>query len=254
VYANLGNAATLYRGAATGAADGVNNYSFLDINATLVSAFGAGWATDTDLYAGLAGVWGSSSTLLDLQDGDPQRTLYVSSSRTAVGTIGQANSSGYTVATAGDMTGAASAIEAQNAVLENSYTTAVAQSPTSTSQIDDKNPLTTVSGNTFQGTAFGAFSGGVQQRGGTFSASFGDAGDSVFALDLYRIQARTTIAGQVGLGETARVGTYEGTFSVGNDGTVSFIATVPEPSTYALMGLSAVVIGFVVRRRRAQNL
>jgi len=254
VYANLGNAATLYRGAGTGAADGVNNINFLDIHLTLEAAFGLNWATDPTLYAGLAGVWGTSATNSTLQDGDPHRTLYVSAARTSVGTLGQANSSPADMDLAGNgaMTGAASGISAQNNVLENSYTTAVAQSPNATSQIDNQNTFSLG----IQNAAFGGnIAGGVQQQGsaGVFSASFGSAGSTEFALDLYRFQAKDNIATQVGFGEGLRLGTYEGTVTVGTDGQVSFTA-VPEPSTYALMGLSALVIGFVVRRRRAQNL
>ncbi len=251
VYANLGNAAT-YRGAGTGAADGVNSLNFLDINTELTSAFGAGWATDTSLYAGLAGVWGTNGTNETLQNSDPHRTLYVSAARNSAGTIGQADSTAPFVGTNTDMTTAASGIAAQNNVLENSYSTAVAVSPTGTSGIDNQNPFLAAG---VQGVAFGVISGGVQQRGtaGTFAASFGGGGSVEFGLDLYRIQAKNTIVGQVGLGEALREGTYEGTIAVGTDGLVSFVA-VPEPSTYALMGLSALVIGFVVRRRRAQNL
>ena len=252
VYANLGNAATLYRGAATGAAGGINSFNFLDINATLISAFGAGWTTDTSIYAGLAAVWGTSATNSLLQDGDPHRTVYVSSARTAVGTIGQANSTGRTVASNTGMSTIATAIENQNNILEDQYTTAVTVSPTSTSQIDNQNPFLS---SAIQGTAFGGLAGGVQQRGtsGIFSASFGSLGSTEFALDLYRIAARNNVTGQVGFGDALRVGTFEGTVTVGTNGQVSFTA-VPEPSTYALMGLSALVIAFTVRRRRAQNL
>ncbi len=253
VYANLGNAATLYRGAGTGAADGVNSLNFLDLSSTLSTAFGPGWASDTSLYAGLAGVWGTSQTNNTLQDGDPHRTLYVSAARDGLGTIGQANSSHADMALAGNtaMTGAATGIQTQNNVLENSYTTAVAVSPVATSEIDNQNTFSLG----IQNAAFGGnIAGGVQQRGsaGVFSASFGAAGSTEFALDLYRFQGKDTIVGQVGFGEGLRLGTYEGTVTVGTDGFVSFTA-VPEPSTYALMGLSALVIGFVVRRR-AQNL
>lgn len=256
VYANLGNAATLYRGAATGV-DVANNLNFLDINSALVTAFGAGWASDTTIYAGLAAVWGTSQTNNSLQNGDPHRTLYVSASRNGVGTIGTADSTGWDLTLSGDsaMTTGASAIQAQNNVLENSYTTAVAVSDTTTSQIDDKNQFSSPG---IQGTAFTLFPGGVQQVGtaGTFAADFGGIGPVEFALDLYRIQSKNGITGQVGLGEDVRVGTFEGTFTLSTDGKVSFVTSaVPEPSTYALMGLSALVIGYVVRRRRAaQNL
>lgn len=252
VYANLGNAATLYRGAATGAAGGTNSFNFLDINSTLESAFGLGWATDTSIYAGLAAVWGTSPTNGTLQDGDPHRTLYVSQARSGVGAIGQANSAGYSVNTDTGMSTGASRIQTQNNILETQYTTAVTVSPTSTSQIDEQNPFLSPG---IQGTAFATFAGGVQQRGtaGTFSASFGSLGSTEFALDLYRIAARSNVSGQVGFGETIRAGTFEGTVTVGTNGQVSFTA-VPEPSTFALLGLSGLVIAFGVRRRRAANL
>ena len=83
IYANLGSAANLYRGSAAGSADGVNNINFLDLNTTLTSAFGAGWASDTTIYAGLAGVFSTNTTNNILTDLDPSRTLYVSRSRDA---------------------------------------------------------------------------------------------------------------------------------------------------------------------------
>ncbi len=45
VYASLGNTATVFRGAAAGA-HAPNQINFLNINAELVAAFGAGWAAD----------------------------------------------------------------------------------------------------------------------------------------------------------------------------------------------------------------
>ena len=49
----------------------------------------------------------------------------------------------------------------------------------------------------------------------------GSAGAVHFALDLYRILARTGIAGQVG--GTQQHGTYEGTVTINSSGLVSFI-------------------------------
>ena len=114
VYANLGNAATLYRGAAAGP-DAANSINFLNLSSTLTSAFGAGWASDTGIYAGLSGVQAISSTSNALVDGDPARTLYVSAPRYDVGTVGIANSSGWTVANNTLITGAASDINSQKA-------------------------------------------------------------------------------------------------------------------------------------------
>ena len=255
VYANLGNTATVFRGTATGPSGSTNLVNFLDINSTLVSAFGIGWASDPTIYAGLAGVWGTSSSSSSLQNGDPQRTLYVSSPRNSVGTVGSANSTGWDLGLAGDtaMSGGATGIATQNNVFENNYNVAQTVSVTSTSGIDDANPFSSPG---IQGPAFGGtFSGGVQQIGSasTIGTIGTGTGTAEFALDLYRIQAKNAVAGQVGFGDTLRLGTYEGTVSVNTSGQVSFSA-VPEPSTYALLGLSALVIGYIVRRRRAQNL
>jgi hypothetical protein len=233
VYANLGNAATLYRGTAAGPG-AANQINFLDISGALTSAYGAGWATDEKIYAGLAGVWGYSNTSSLLKDGDPHRTLYISRSRSAVGTIGQENSGGWDLTLAGDtaMTSGATNIFAQNNKLETLYGTAVAVSPTVDSFIDNQNPFL-VAGQ--QGNAFGAFEGGVQQVGtaGTFG-TFGAAGTVEFALDLYRILAKTSVSGQV-LGEL-RVGSFEGTVTINTAGKVSFISqgTATPLQTWAL--------------------
>jgi hypothetical protein len=232
VYVDLGNAATLYRGAAAGATDGVNNLNIVNINAKLTSAFGAGWASDESVYAGLAGVWSdvSAGTFNTLQDGDPSRTLYVSSPRFDVGTIGEANSTGWDLSTAGNnaLTTAATGITVQNNVLEEQYLTAVAVSPNAISQIDDMNPFFAQG---LQDAAFqGALAGGVQQAGtaGSFG-TFGAAGTVEFALDLFRVLARTNVAGQVG--GTARVGSYEGTITVDATGQVAFIAQGAAPTS-----------------------
>jgi hypothetical protein len=157
------------------------------------------------------------------------------------------------------MTTAASGMLGQNNILETTYATAVAQSPTSTSGIDNANPFTTP---TIQGPAFGVFSGGVQQRGtGSTIGSYDSAGNAVFALDLYRVLARAT--GGSGTGQTfvtgqvdgpLRSGSFEGTVVLNTSGDISFVtAAVPEPSTYAFMGVAAVFVGvYYLRRRKAK--
>lgn len=229
VYANLGNAATLYRGAAAGAADGVDRLNIVNINSELTTAFGSGWASNPTVYAGLAGVWSDAVGIVTLQNGDPTRTLYVSSPRNSVGTLGEADSTGWDLATAGSqaMTTGATGITVQNNVLEEQFTTAVGVSPNSSSQIDDMNPFFAP---TLQDAAFqGALAGGVQQVGtaGTFG-SFGAAGTVEYALDLFRIVARNNLAGQVP--GVVRFGSYEGTVTVGTNGSVSFIAQGPPAS------------------------
>jgi len=241
VYVDLGNAATLYRGSAAGAIDGVNSYNIVNISASLTTAFGSGWASDTSLYAGLAGVWGTAASGNGLQDGDPNRTLYISSPRNSVGTAGEADSTGWDLTTAGNnaITSAATGITVQNNVFgANSGGQQQLVVGTGVSQIDDMNPFFAPG---LQDAAFqGALAGGVQQRGtaGMFGTVAG-VGSTEFALDLYRVLGKTTAPGQVA--GVNRVGSFEGTFLVGTDGNVSFsaseISAVPEPSGALALGL-----------------
>ena len=227
VYANLGNAATLFRGTASGPG-AANLINFKNINAELEQAFGADWESDVTIYAGLAAVWGTDPDDETLQDGDPHRTLYLSKSRAAVGTVGLAGSSTWMVNTNTGMTGASSNILNQNNVLEQSYSVGTVVSPTATSRIDEQNPFLAAG---VQGVAFGAFGGGVQQVGtaGSFG-TFGAAGDVEFALDLYRIVAVNGIDGQVS--GVVRQGSYEGTITVNGSGQVSFISQGAASSVY----------------------
>ena len=250
VYVDLG-AATIYRGSATG--PGVISLDIIDINAQLNSAFGS-WTTATNLYMGVAGVY-SNSTAQTMVNLDPGRTLYLGQSRDSVGTVGQLNSTGYSGINNTDMTGAATSIQTMIAPVKNGATATVvvaASAGSTTSNIAAQNPFLAPA---VQDTAFGVFSGGVQQvsTGGLFAASFGPVSNVQMALDVYRIEARNDVVGQIGFGSanTVGTGTYEGTLTLSNTGKVSF---VPEPSTYGLMGLSAVVIGFVAVRRRQKML
>jgi hypothetical protein len=226
VYANLGSAAG-FRGTAAGAADGTNVLNIIDINSALTSAFGSEWASDTAIYAGLAGVYSTNDTNNIIVNGDPSRTLYVSSPRAAVGTVGTASSSGYTVNTSTGMTSGANGIFGQNNAFEVNYNAAVAVSPTSVSQIDYMNPFLSTG---IQGTAFNIFGGGVQQVGSASSfGTFGAAGSVEFALDLYRILAKTGITNQVA--GSLRSGSYEGTVTINSSGKVSFIAKAESTAT-----------------------
>ena len=228
VYASLGNTATVFRGAAAGP-DASNLINFLDISAELVSAFGPGWAGDPHVYAGLAGVWGTNTTSSTLQNGDPHRTIYVSSPRSGAGAAGSANSTAWDLGLAGNnaMNTGSNGITSMNSPFEVNYTTKVAVSPTGVSFIDDKNPVSGgIQGNAFDNT----FAGGVQQAGSSSSwGTFGAAGDVEFALDLYRILARNNIVGQVA--GDVRVGSYEGTVTINSNGQVSFIAQGSPPAS-----------------------
>jgi len=254
VYVDLGNTATVFRGAATGP-DVANILNIIDISTQLNSAFGASWATATNLYMGVAGVWGTNSTNNVLMNGDPNRTIYVGQSRDAVGTVGTANSAGYTVEGNTAKTDGSTAIVTMNAPFADATgangfnAAAVVSLSSSTSNIATANPFLSPG---IQDTAFSIFPGGVQQVGGTITSgsSYGPVSNVSFAVDLYRIQAKSGITGQVGTALDNGVGSYEGTLTLDNTGKVSFVNAVPEPSTYALFGGAALVIGFVIARRR----
>ncbi len=265
VYVDLG-AATTFRGAAAGA-DATSQYDFVNVNTTLVSAFGTGWASDATIFAGIAGVFNTSNTQNTLNNGDPSRTLYVSKARDLTGVIGSANTAAWSGFGSTAMTDAAGKISTQNnTFLDNSgalgYNAAQIVSPTSESTIDNQNPLSVVSGQIIQGTAFNNFGGGVSQQGTTGNlGAFGSAGTAEFNLDLYRILARAT--GGTGTGNTfvtgqvdgpLRAGSYEGTFTVNGTGGVSFTSTisaVPEPSGALALGLIGTFAGLGYRRRRS---
>ena len=255
VYADLG-AATTYRGSATGP-DVANSLNLVNLNSALTTAFGS-WTSLTDLYMGVAGVK-SASTSTAAVNGDPGRTIYVAQGRDTAGTVGSANSAGYTVVNSTSMTSGSNGIITMNSPFAdstgaNGYNSAVIVSATSVSNIDDQNPFVNgVASPGQQDTAFGIFGGGVQQVGGTYSGSFGPVTNAKFVLDLYRIPAVTTTSGQVGQGETARVGTYEGSFALDNSGNVSFVTSaVPEPSSYAMLAIAGAFVGyFVIRRRKS---
>ena len=248
VYADLGSAAAAFRGSAAGP-DAANLVNFLDLGATLTNAFGAGWASDPDVFAGLSGVFATSSTTNTVVNGDPARTLYVSSPRTDVGTVGTANSTAWVVLGNTDMTNAAADIQAQNNVFGDldsiayyGYDAQVIISTTDISLIDDKQPVTTFQGTNIQQLAFRAFDGGVQQAGAAGSfGSFGAAGSVEFALDLYRIVGKTGLAGEVA--GVLRNGSFEGTVTVNGSGMVSFVAqggAAPSPLATWIAGFSSI--------------
>ena len=221
VYADLGSASS-FRGAA-------NTLNIADISAVLIEAFGADWASDPNVFSSVSGVYSSSSTSSTVVNGDASRTLYVSATRNDVGTAGQANSGTPTVGSNTDMTGAASQILAQNAILGSNYDVLQTVSDTSISLIDDKQPITVFGGSNIQGTAFGVFGGGIAQAGSASSfGTLGVASNVEFALDLYRIVAVNGKTNEIN--GTIRSGDFQGTVTVNSSGIVSFVAAVAAPT------------------------
>src|SRR5688572_10659398 len=94
VLINLGNTATRFRNANT---TNTNLFNFVNINSILDSTFGLGggntvpWYENTNLLFGAVGVWGNVAEG-NLQNQDPEQTIYVSKSRTS-NALGLANES-----------------------------------------------------------------------------------------------------------------------------------------------------------------
>ena len=237
---NLGQSATLFR-ANSQLATPANQLNIKNIGTELTSAFGSSWWEATTLRMGLAASWSAGETT-DLLNADPERTIYVSRARTAVGTPGSASSSNLGTLSNTNMTGVANNIISQNNRLETQSSTDRLTESVTTSFIDNQNPVA--------GSAFGAISGGTQKAFAVGSfGSFGAAGAVENVLDLYRVQADNTIDGQFGFGSPIRAGAFMGSVTINQSGDVSFVA-VPEPSTYALLAFAALVVAFAIRRRR----
>jgi hypothetical protein len=227
--------------------DQVNLINIININ-TELETFGLTWENNTTLYGGAGGVWSASNISNSLQNLDPTRTFYTTQARNSTGTVGDANSAGFSIGSDGFMTSLANSLNTQNTSLfENSGTDATevfdilpAQG---TSNIPGQNPA---GGNGWNNNIA---SPGVQQVGSSGSlGSFGPVSNVEFMWDLYRIQARDNIVGQYNQGGGVRQGEYLGTLTLDNAGNVSFV-TVPEPSTAVLLGLAGAA-GFLRRRRK----
>lgn len=232
IFVGLGSARALYRGSAAGPTADRQALNIVNINAALTTAYGAGWASDTAIYAGLAGCRSNNTSASSsaVFDGDQHRTLYVSRARGSVGTLGAANSIPWNLTL--DVTstaGANSIVGSLSNDFETNYLTQVAIAPVTASTIDNTNPFLSPG---IQGFAFTAFTGGVQQRGEAVSfGTFGPAGSVEFALDLNRIVPRNDSATTGEISGVKEVGSYEGTIVVGTDGKVSFITQAVAPTS-----------------------
>ena len=243
VMVNLG-AATTYRDATANLLNIVNISGALTGATPAGAAFGSTWYDDPTIFWGLAGVRSASINTTTVVNGDPNRTVYASRERTALGTEGSASSTAWSI---GDLTTAATNIITQNNRMETQSLTTTLVEPTSASVIDAQHLFNLGGTPTSSFTVFS--SGGVQ---GDFGAGlFGTFGGVAAegALDLYRLLAASP-GGTVESGPL-NVGQYQGTFVIDQAGSVSYIAPVPEPATLSLLAAS-VIVG-LARRRRAQR-
>jgi hypothetical protein len=226
VFFNLGSAIPYRDGTNPGGAIG-------NISSTLSTVYGAGWYSRTDLYFGVIGnLNGSPNTgpgSAGAVSGDPSRTFYLSSAAaTPQSGLLVSGYAGASLGTAGTTLGG---METMLPTLNTTVDGAAILNQT-TQPVEWANGWT--ARNPVGGAAFGVFTGGIQQ-------SFGQGGSATY-VDLQRVLSTNTGASPTGV---VGGGTYETTFAIGSDGSIS---AIPEPST-TLLGALGVLALF--RRRRA---
>ena len=233
---NLGSAQT-YRDTT------MNITGIANIGSILGSTYDSNWYDRTDLWAGFISATngnpsdnsGDSGVGSGVGQTDPNSTIYVSTRRTSTGTVGvkQSTTPGNIIALDPQYAGLSinslgstfnTNQSGGQATLVNSTANGWATNVTASSSVDF---------DTFNIEA--VFTSG--NRG-----TFGAAGTVEQMWDFYRAPQ---------FGEPTGVGQFQGTFTINSSGDISFIA-VPEPSTYALLGLGAIA-AFVAYRRRLQK-
>ena len=209
---NIGEA-SIYR-------DATNTFtlSIENIGADLTALFGAGWATDPTVFWGVVGTPGPSAA-----GGDPANTLYASATKPASG----AQADPYLRLSAS----AQGNIRADFVSLSTSYARKTSSTNSTVALIQPTSDPNSWAYFNPGGTSFSAFQG--------LEANFG-LGVANGALDLFRMQPSNT---------PGLPGSFEGTFAISNNGTVTFSA-VPEPSAAAMLGLGVGLYGMMSRRRR----
>jgi len=231
VMANLGDTATVFRQAFVSQSNLTN---FANIGPALVEAFGDEWADTTTVWGGAGASWGNDPAEGNLQNGDPQATIYTTQRRNGVGTVGQANSSGFSFASTGGMQTVASSMIGQNGVFAAAATDSAVGGvdvipirPAPAQSVPLNNPF---NGNSWNN---GLAGNSVQQQGSTNTfGGFGPISNVEFMWDLYRAQAVNDLDGQYGLGDPKRRSAYLGTLVVDNTGNVSFIVNAgSQPET-----------------------
>jgi hypothetical protein len=195
----------------------------------------AGWQNRADVTWSIFGVR-AAATNAGAVNGDPGQTIYISRAETTIGT----QRAPFTAPSATNHGAAAGKMASVQVEFSNGTPTGLANA---TVLLDNQTLYENTGTGGDTGASWGAFTGGSQ---GNFGA--GTAGT---ALDLFRSLGTLTGASPSG---TLRVGSYEGTFHINDQGVVGYsvaptFAAIPEPSRALLLGLGAT--GLLFRRRRS---
>jgi len=221
-------------GLATSFRDNSNVGFIANINTDLEAAFGAGWFSDATLFWGIAGVK-SNINSDPVVNGDAAQTIYLSKARTNLVTGSTAPSVTLQSQRAASAT---SIMGMQNVFNTQTATTTPASlgrgAEVAKSVVGDWSEYV-------GGTDFIALPDIEQNMGAVSNGSFAGVSNVEGALDVYRL---------LNPASGSSTGTLETTFVIRQNGD---IYAIPEPSTYALLGMSGLAIAFFVRRRN-QNL
>lgn len=223
-------------GAGTAARDNASIGSLGNISTTLSSVFGANWYSRSDVYFGvignLRGNPNSGFQSAPAVAGDPSRTFYLSTPTVDVGEGTLIAASAYPSSALGsaatNLTGTETMIVGLTTEVDGAAILNQAAQP-----VEWANGWT--AWNPTPGASFGVFTGGIQQN-------FGKA-EAYTSVDLQRVLSTNTGATPTGV---VGGGTYETTFRIGSDGSIS---AIPEPSS----SLLAVVAGTALIFRRRRN-
>jgi hypothetical protein len=222
---NLGNATNFLNASGT--------INFANIGADLTAIFGPDWNTRADLF------WSISGVVTPAVPGTfANNTMFVTRPETTLGiqsvpwdrisTFGSGAPAQKMVGMAGASFGYAAGTSATLNQLESVNT--IGGLIQNTGGGNSYASYMPGGANSNGSSAFGTFSGGIE---GTFGA--GTAGT---VLDLYELIP--------GSGPSA----YIGTFQINDIGTASFTAVVPEPSSLAIIGAGAGLLGLLRRRQQ----
>jgi PKD repeat protein len=231
-YFSLGSAVNVFRDAAAGSVTELGN-----IYNTLNSTFGSDWTSgSSSIFVGAAGQNGFTDALsTEVTNGDYARTVYVTKSRSSIGTPGQANSASPLFDPAS--TGTSGAIAAANVISGMTQPGAALKTVTT---LDSQNPFS----NGIPATAYSAIQGGIQSRLNNSTFTYGSVTNVITALDLYRVTKTTgtdatnanTSLWHVSNNKTATHSDnsypgnngaradYLGTITLSNNGSVRFVA------------------------------